>query len=602
MDQSQAEVLGKREIVAALCASVVLVVLLSWFAGKTDKFNGDEYCYLNQAQNPVSVFLPPHGLRILTTRIVSLLPIDIRNGFYVVTIIGVTGAVALAYIILRRMGCTIWVSLACLSGFVFHHGLSQVVYHFPLVDPLSFLLIELSILAILARNDRLFSCSLLLGVLNRETALFLIPVYHLARWRRWRTWRATAATGLVCSAAILAFLLTRFVLHSLSDEAHFQRIIEQCYPLMSAPYERFDLFYFNEFREIVSNPERLRNLLSLNTLGAGFGVLAPLSLLGFLWGRRESRALMAYLILIWIQLLFAHQVERLVFFAFPVFVILSGEALRRTEELTPPFRHGFVGLTALFGALWAGWFPGGILLAFLLPGLLWIQGRSLRRTPEQIRSASDSLDSANCFDYLRTGFSPVNLILISLVLVNLLLICVSRPALIGQLQDLFPSLRYETEITFKEPVFVGKAEIRESNTGENVLLFVPIGEADQTPCILLPAQLSFFRNCRKIIAIILAYPLEEGSIKVGITTPRGEAGAMELFDPNAQLTHFRQYQLNNLYKSPPLYFEFESRPNEFMYILPTKGIVLVDILFFDSSMYTKFTRHLRLTGSDISGG
>jgi hypothetical protein len=107
---------------------VVITVILAGIVGKTEKFNGDEYRYLNQAVNPLSVHLPPHGMRILTPRIVTVLPLDFRNGFRVVTVTAISGTLAVGYLILRTLGCSVLAALACLSGLVFHSGIRQALY------------------------------------------------------------------------------------------------------------------------------------------------------------------------------------------------------------------------------------------------------------------------------------------------------------------------------------------------------------------------------------------------------------------------------------------------------------------------------------------
>ncbi|HQL62331.1 MAG TPA: hypothetical protein PLQ35_08555 [bacterium] len=577
--------------------SVVITVILAGIVGKTEKFNGDEYRYLNQSVNPLSVHLPPHGMRILTPRIVTILPLDFRNGFRVVTVTAISGTLAVGYLILRTLGCSILAALACLSGLVFHSGIRQALYHYPMADPLSYLLIELSILGVLLKSDRLFSCSLLLGVLNRESSMFLIPFFHFSRWKRWWSWRAMAGTGLICSMGIIGFILTRFVLYSMSDEAYFTETLIRLHLLQRPEFGRFDKFYMQEIRQILSDPEKLGVALSLNTLTSGFGILAPLSILGWIWGRRESRMLIFYLLCVWMQPFVAHQAERLVFYVFPAFLVLSGEATRRADELPPRMRYIFLACQAIMGFLRPSWMYAGVGLAILLVFFLWYSRKNLYEKATQI-FPEESVPT-NFPALLRTGCSYLNTTIVLLVMVNLLLIYDARPVLLGRLQDHFSNLQKSNTLVIgsSQPCIAGNHEIQlYQERGLNLRVLVPKEEGVR---LAVPALCSLFQGQDRFLIIPLTYPARESELTIGVISAPDRSGEVRLQSAGGVTYKFLKPQLGSLNKSAAVPFQFQTPRKDWLYLSFTEGVYLIDLLVFEREKYDRFSRDFRIRFDEV---
>ncbi len=588
---------GRREILIASVVSILLVMTMSLWIGRTERFNGDEYRYLMQAENPLAVVLPPHGLRILTPRLAWLMPISLRHGFYVITLLSLIGTVALAYLILRTIGCSIAVSATVLSMFILHRDFHESLFHYPLVDSFSFFLIELGILAAFLRKDGLFSFSLTVGILNRETSLFLIPVYHLMRWRKPFSPRALAATGLVCSGGIITLFLTRNVLLSLSDRACLLGHVQQFYPTFSGGFGRFDQFYMAEFREIVSSAERLREIFSFRTFTAGFGILAPFSLLGLVWGRREIRSLTVYLICVLIQPFFAHQVTRLVFFSFPFFLIAGGEAMRRLQRIPRLYQYILLStlvLGKLVGRirwpyeLWAG--------VFLLAGFLCVVhfagGGALRR----FRKSSDTsgpTEPISPVGALRAGLSPVTAFLILMVTVNISLVYLSRPAPIGRLQEHFRDLQ-RVSGGYVDPdrlQYVGAADVRPISM--DGILYDALFPSEDNVSVLLPMTSDIIGEHTSIIAVAVSYPRKESQLRVGIVSPK-ENGVMAVHQKQLRVIPFAPEQLEQVNTSLPVDLTVESLEDKFVYIGLDEDVALIDVFFFDCEMYLSCKRSAKI--------
>ncbi len=591
----------KKECLWAILISLGIVLFFSWYVGTADKFQGDAYRYVMQAKNPLSVIAPPHGLRILTPRIVYFLPLNIRHGFLAVTILSMAGTVTLAYLLLRLIGCGIALSLALTAGFIMHNGFRQSLFHYAFVDALSFFLIELGILAIYLRKEKLFSSSLLFGVLNRETSIFLLPVYHFCRWKRWWSWKAISATLLLGSASIVVFFVTRFALFALSDAAYFTQIVNQYYGL-DIQFERYDQFYLREFQRIITEPEKVKQLLSLSTLSANFGILAPLSLLGWIWGRKESRALVFYLLCIWIQILFAFMTSRLVFFAFPVFLLLSGEAAIRIQELHKPYRYSFLAALAIFNGFWTATIWMGVGLSMVLLLFLRLHNRPLLRVDSQTLSPH-SEPPQNTLRWLRVGLHPLNVGIVLLVFLNLTLIYTSRPTLIGRMQEWLPKLK-PVEVFNPhsgEAVYIGQAEINTVRSFDRKLYsYKTLPEKAPESYILIPARHPIFRNNKKIVTILFTYPTKPTQIFAGVTRPFEDGSGILLEDNvTGKRQNILEPQLNKFNKSLPFYLHFPTPKKDILFFRIRQGVLLIDVFFFECEQYIRFERYLHIDPSEV---
>jgi hypothetical protein len=99
-------------------------------------------------------------------------------------------------------------ALLTLVPLVLLYPLSVAHYYGQLTDPLSHALFVLALVYLMEDRVWPLAAALALGVMAKETAVLLVPVYLACHWRRgWRTWAATAGLGAVCGAAFLAVRL-----------------------------------------------------------------------------------------------------------------------------------------------------------------------------------------------------------------------------------------------------------------------------------------------------------------------------------------------------------------------------------------------------------
>lgn len=190
--------------------AVALVVLLALYGLVTDRagvFKDDTRHYAQMAEDPAYLPRVPYAFRVLTPLLVHLLPMETLAGFTLVTLAGVWLSALFLHAFLRTLGLGLPASVAGVFLFL-GSGLTTRALTTPLyVDALTYLTELAGFYFLLARREALFAATLLLGTLNRETALFLAPVYLLQRRAEGRLRkRDLPKVALVLGLPVLALL------------------------------------------------------------------------------------------------------------------------------------------------------------------------------------------------------------------------------------------------------------------------------------------------------------------------------------------------------------------------------------------------------------
>jgi hypothetical protein len=99
-------------------------------------------------------------------------------------------------------------ALLTLVPLILLYPVSIARYYGQLTDPLSHALFVLGLVYVVEDRVWPLAAALALGVLAKETAVLLVPVYLACHWRQgWRAWAATSGLAAVCVAAFLAVRL-----------------------------------------------------------------------------------------------------------------------------------------------------------------------------------------------------------------------------------------------------------------------------------------------------------------------------------------------------------------------------------------------------------
>lgn len=201
------------ELVAV--AVVSLLALLLTYAFVTERaglFKDDTRHYGLMAEDPTYLARLPYSFRVLTPTLVHFLPFDTASGFTVVTVTGLWLGAVVLYLFLRAVDSAPAVAVAGVALFLGSGATTRALTTPTYVDALTYLTELAGFYFLQIRRERLFAVTLVLGVLNRETALLLAPVYLLqlraeGRLRRCDLGRVVRVLGLPLVALALVVAL-----------------------------------------------------------------------------------------------------------------------------------------------------------------------------------------------------------------------------------------------------------------------------------------------------------------------------------------------------------------------------------------------------------
>src|SRR5215218_5866034 len=273
---------------------------------------GDHHRYRAMAEgDTLSYTYAPYNRRVLTPLIVKALPLDAEEGFYALTFLSVAATGVALFYALSRMGLGGALSLAGMfTFFSLGWGPEYFLEYFWLIDPLSFLLLALCVWAVAARRDALFAALLVLATLNKEAGIFALALFYGLRATGPLDFRVMGRTVLVGLPALLVLFGLRLGIPA--EEPYYYSWL-----LMDVVPKRLEEMTFPEaFGEYY-----------LWTFGP-VGVLLPLLSLASKEGRRMAVRLLPFVLLVYSQLLFAQDTERLLVFAFPAVAILLALGLK----------------------------------------------------------------------------------------------------------------------------------------------------------------------------------------------------------------------------------------------------------------------------------
>ncbi|MCC7103933.1 MAG: hypothetical protein IT307_02205 [Chloroflexi bacterium] len=182
--------IARREAALAALGSLLVVLLLLGFnTQRVGLYKDDARQYALMADDlTVSVRLP-YNFRVLTPAIVHVMPLPRETAFTIVTALGLSLTGLFGYLYLRALALE-WPVASCSTLLLLASGVGTRMLTTPFyVDALTYASEASTLWALQARRERLAIVALVLGTLNRETALLLLPVY----WLQAHAWRAQPA-------------------------------------------------------------------------------------------------------------------------------------------------------------------------------------------------------------------------------------------------------------------------------------------------------------------------------------------------------------------------------------------------------------------------
>ena len=311
---------GRGHLAVAIgVAGTLAIMLLDALVRDEPTPRGDDLIYERMAQDPSAPHTYVFAYRIAVPWLVHVLPFDHEVSFSVIAWICSGAAGAALFLLLERLGTSRRVSVALAFVLVLSPPLLVAsLRQGRNPDPLTVLVMVTGALFIVARCPKALAVTMLIGALNRESALFLGPLAYAAwadrPWDRAALLRAAAVTA----PALMAFAALRLTIPTVGRE----QVPGYGQSLLGGRLEVLE-------RGLSSPGVEARRLLSVY---GPLWLLAPLALRDF-WFARRGLVLVALCL---VAMTFALDWGRIAFIAAPVVYAAAAWTLDRRPRLIVP--------------------------------------------------------------------------------------------------------------------------------------------------------------------------------------------------------------------------------------------------------------------------
>jgi len=335
----------------------------------------DHNAYIAMAEDsPFGLNLAPFGWRFLVPLVARLLPFSTQTSFLVITFSAVAATGVVIYYIGRHVGGKVaYGVVGTLLFFSLGWAVKFVLIDFWLTDAAAFLAVSLAVLFVLRRNRIGFCLAVTVGVAAKEAVIFVVPLWYTLQAQRWLDWRLARETFLLALPAVVLMTLVRLAIPARNDDLDYVQQLPQRMQEFRAFIPTYN--YWVLLRDIgwgIRAHDRTFDTFLLYTTGTwGVGLFA-LAAIGAVRRPLLTLRVTPFLVLVYAQILFAVNIERLLVFGFPVMILLAIEGGKAVVS-----ERGTLGvwLLALFAAVAASLNlrdPASIPLGFELQALLFI--------------------------------------------------------------------------------------------------------------------------------------------------------------------------------------------------------------------------------------
>ena len=286
----------------------------------------DRHLYIEMARRGLFDFrLAPYCWRILEPALAAALPFGLQASFMTVTFAALIGLGAAVYGLVRVAGFSRWHgAIAVLLLYSLGWGPKFVVSDFWVPDALGTLFLVVAIIFALRNRPIEMAVTMAIGVLAKESVLFAAPLFYTLNARSIGDWRQLRTTLLVVAPAIAVLVALRLLIPEANGDhaytATMPPVISR-FPELFPPYD-----YIDRFREIARESRWAhRSWADFDAYVADpFGVaLLALAVIGVARKPVLVLRLAPFVLLVYSQLLFATDTQRLLVLAFPALALLA---------------------------------------------------------------------------------------------------------------------------------------------------------------------------------------------------------------------------------------------------------------------------------------
>jgi hypothetical protein len=239
-----------RELAIVILAAGILIVLLYLFGTTRVGLQKDDAGqYYQMAESVAYLARLPYTFRILTPGLAGLWPGDPVPGFTLVTLLALPLAAGALYAYQRVLGLSRPAALAGAGLFAISGGPIRMLTTPDYVDAVTYLTEAAAFWLLASGRFWPFLAVLTVGVLNRETALLLVPLYLVVEPPSRARWRRALLVGLLPTLALGLVIVWKLAIGGVLSGATpvatltpFSRTFRQDIPSLTDLFDLFSTF------------------------------------------------------------------------------------------------------------------------------------------------------------------------------------------------------------------------------------------------------------------------------------------------------------------------------------------------------------------------
>jgi hypothetical protein len=299
------------------------ITLFVWHPDFVQPWDHQKYLYM-MAGNPFDFHIAPYCWRVGVPVLAKILPFGDYPNFLFLSFVGLVGSAVALYFLLRACALpVVYAVFGLVMLFTLEWASKFALHDIWLPDPLALALLTVCVTLAVRGRALPFAVVLAAGVLVKESVLFAVPLWYTFQATKALDRRSAWKTALLALPAVVILVLLRLAipqrnadaayLASLPDLVTGSAPVEGAYTLGNLFHQfglhRMQEFSWSAFKSYTVDPFKLH-----------FLALA-------VWGAARHRGLfvrvLPFLALVYAQLLFASDNQRLLVAAAPVVLLLA---------------------------------------------------------------------------------------------------------------------------------------------------------------------------------------------------------------------------------------------------------------------------------------
>ena len=310
----------------------------------------DRHLYIAMAgTGPFDFGIAPYNRRVLVPAVARVIPGDLQTGFALTTMTFAVIATAAMYVLGRARGHSPVVALAgTLLVASLGWGLKYAVADFWIPDATVLAFVTAAFIFATRRMPVAFAACLAVGVLAKESVIFVVPLFYTLNTQKALDRRLLLATGLTAAPAVLLLLVLRLAIPAQNGDSAYLASLPAAISRFPELYLHYD--YLALLRDI-GYRQRVLDANGASLLEATIRPYGPVLLAWCVVSLRQhwrcALRVSPFVLLVYVQLLFATDTERLLVLAAPALCCLAMSGMEDLADGSRGLAPGILGVSML---------------------------------------------------------------------------------------------------------------------------------------------------------------------------------------------------------------------------------------------------------------